>query len=224
MWNKCKGHLGFTLLEITVAMAIFAIIVSLIFPAYTGTYRNIDIAETQADIYEMARTTLIRIIEDLESAYIPRESGNPQEDENTGSFTGQNEFIEGRRADRIRFFSKSHIDVTETIIEGGDAKIAYYPLLKEDQGISLYRSDTPGTVEWPEENTQGWIICEGLYSISLTYTDKEGDTQDDWDDSSSGSPDARLPSIVNIRLEFIDKENPEKPITFNTAVALPLAD
>ena len=223
MWNNCKEQVGFTLLEIVVALAIFAVIVSLIYPAYTGTYRNIDIAESQAEAYEMARTTLIRIIEDLESTYVPRETNNPNEAENMEIFKGQNDFLEGRRADRIRFFSKSHIDISETLVEGGDAKIAYYPLLKEDQSISLYRSDTPGNLEWPEENTKGWIICEGLYSISFAYTDKNGDIHDDWDESTADSKN-KLPSIINIKLEFIDRDNPEKPLTFFTAVALPLVN
>ncbi len=218
-----KKQSGFTLLEIIVALFIFAVIVSVIYPAYTGTYRNIDIAESQAEIYEMARTTLIRIVEDLESTYIPKEINGSQDNENRDSFTGQTDYIEGRRADRIRFFSKSHIDIGESVIEGGDAKIAYYPLLKEDESISLYRSDTPGNLEWPEENTNGWIICEGLYSISFTYRDKDGDTHDEWDESVSGSTN-RLPSIINIRLEFINKDDPETPLTFSTAVALPLAN
>ncbi|MGD9158759.1 MAG: type II secretion system protein [Desulfobacteraceae bacterium] len=221
--NSPKGQTGFTLLEIIVALAIFAVIFSLIFRAYTGTYRNIDIAETQAEIYEMARTTLIRIVEDLESTYIPKDSNDPQENENKESFVGQKDFIEDRRADRLRFFSKSHIDISESPVEGGDAKIVYYPLEKEDESISLYRSDTPGNLEWPEENTKGWIICEGLYSISFTYTDKNGNTHNDWNESVTNSNN-KLPSIINIKLEFTDRDNPETPLTFTTAVAMPLAN
>ena len=63
-----KPRPGFTLLEVLVALAILVVIISLIYPAYTGTYRNIEAAETQAEIYQMARIALIRIIEDLESA------------------------------------------------------------------------------------------------------------------------------------------------------------
>jgi len=220
-WSK--NRYGFTLLEIIVAIAIFAVIVSLIYPAYTGTYRNIEIAETQADIYEMARTTLIRIIEDLESVYIPEVSQASQPNDITEFFKGQNDFIDARRADRIRFYSKSHIDISETPFEAGEAKISYYPLLKEDESISLYRSDTPGNLKWPEENTEGWLICEGLYSISFKYVDKNGDTYDAWDETHMNSS-KKLPSIININLEFIDKDDPEKPITFSTAVYIPLAN
>jgi general secretion pathway protein J len=214
---------GFTLLEIVVAIAIFAVIISLIYPAYTGTYRNIEIAESQSDVYEMARTALIRIVEDLESTYIPEPSEGGQGETGNEAFIGQDDFIEGRESDRIRFFSRSHVDLEVSQDEAGEAKIAYYPVLKEDKSITLYRSDTLANLEWPEENTGGWRICEGLYSVSFTYRGKDGNTYDAWDKSVAG-PDTVLPSMVTVKLEFIDKDDPEKPLTFSTSVALPLAN
>lgn len=223
MYNNCKEQTGFTLLELMVALAILAVIFSIIFKAYTDTYRNIDIAENQARIYDMARTAMIRIMEDLESTYIPIDFSNPQGSSSTDLLVGKKDFLDGREADRIRFFSRSHIDINESLTEGGNAKIAYYPLLKEDETISLFRSDTPSNLEWPEENTNGWIICEGLHSISFTYTDKDGDTHEEWDESNTNYS-TKLPSIINIKLEFIDKEDPETPITFISAVAIPMAN
>jgi general secretion pathway protein J len=214
---------GFTLLEIVVAIAIFAVIISLLYPAYTGTYRNIEAAETQAEIYEMARTAMTRIVEDLESSYIPEPSGDGQGETKDEALTGKDDFIDGREADKIRFFSRSHIDLSESQEEAGEAKIAYYPLIKEDKSITLYRSDTQGNLEWPEENTGGWRICEGLYSVNFTYRGKDGNTYDTWDESSAG-PENRLPSMVTVTLEFIDSNDPEKPLTFSTSVALPLAN
>jgi len=227
LFNKFKGvkrQSGFTLLEIIIAITILGVIVSLIYPAYTGTYRNIDIAETQAEIYQMARVTLIRIIEDLESGYMPETSQNDQDnDENFTSLMGQNEEIDGRRADKLSFFSKSHINLDDPLDKEKNAKITYYPLLKENGSISLYRSDTPSNLGWPEEETEGLVICEGLYSISFTYMDKNEDSHDIWDESVMDSA-KKFPSIVNITLEFIDKTNPEEPLTFSTAVFMPLAN
>ena len=125
-----KQH-GFTLLEILLAMVILAIVTSLLYKAYTDTYRNITTTETQARIYEMARITMLRIVEDLESAYVPEESDNSgagETDNNTETFIGKNDSFDGRRADSIRFYSKSHIDISKkSVIEAGNAKIAYYP-------------------------------------------------------------------------------------------------
>lgn len=220
-----KGQYGFTLLEIVVAIAIFAVIVSIIFPAYTGTYRNIEIAESQSEIYEMARTAMVRIVEDLESIYIPEPLTGEQGEGDTAleAFTGQDDFLDGREADKIRFFSRSHIDLEESQDEAGEAKIAYYPIIKEDNSITLYRSDTRSNLEWPEDNTGGWRICEGLYSVNFTYRGKDDNTYDAWDENSMGGGN-RLPALITITLKFVDKDDAEKPLIFSTSVALPLAN
>ena len=95
--------------------------------------------------------------------------------------------------------------------------------MKEDDTISLYRSDTAGNIEWPEENTEGWIICEGLYSVTFTYRDKDEQTHDMWDDTVMNSEE-KLPTIIDIELEFINKDDPEKPLKFATSVFMPLAN
>ena len=207
---------GFTLLEIIVAIAIFAIVISLIYPAYTGTYRNINAAESQADIYQMARITLDRIIDDLESANIP----DPSE---SSAFTGKDDLIGGRNSDSLRFISRSHISFGDEHADSGNAKISYYVRENEDSnGFLLYRSDVLENREWPEDETGGLILCEDLYSINFTYYDNKGNSYDYWNSSDTEFKE-RLPSMVSISIEFYDKTDPERPVKFSTAVALPLA-
>ena len=66
-FENCKG---FTLLEILLAFFIFSLVLTSLYTAYTGTFSNIDQAESQSDAYQMARITLERMIEDLESTYV----------------------------------------------------------------------------------------------------------------------------------------------------------
>ena len=56
---------GFTLLEVLIAMSIFAVVLSMLYTVYTGTFRNIEETESQADLYQMARIVLERMTEDL---------------------------------------------------------------------------------------------------------------------------------------------------------------
>ncbi|MGD2127457.1 MAG: type II secretion system protein, partial [Desulfobacteraceae bacterium] len=96
------GRKGFTLLEILLAMFIFAIVLSTLYTAYTGTFRNVDETESQADIYRMARIALERIVEDLESAYIPPWAVGPETEEEPtqpAPFVGENVQISDRSAD-----------------------------------------------------------------------------------------------------------------------------
>ncbi len=210
---------GFTLLELLIAIAIFAVVASLLYTAYTGTYRNIDAAESQAEIYQMARIALDRIIDDLESANIPDES-------NPDFFLGKDDVTDARNTDSLRFISRAHISLNDMSTNSGNAKIGYYVKKKEEESeepvFTLYRSDVLENLEWPEDETGGLVLCEGLYSINFTYYDQEGEKYDYWD-SSNDMFKRRMPSLVSIMIEFYNKTDPESPFRFSTAVALPLA-
>ena len=71
---------GFTLLEILIAMALMATVLSIIYTAYLGTFRNMGETEANAEIYRMARISLERMGEDLESVYMSqrREEDNDE--------------------------------------------------------------------------------------------------------------------------------------------------
>ncbi|MFC1867512.1 prepilin-type N-terminal cleavage/methylation domain-containing protein [Thermodesulfobacteriota bacterium] len=216
---------GFTLLEILITIAIFAAIISILYPSYTGTFRNIKAAESQTEIYQMARITLERMTEDLESAYLPKPANGFNIGEGTlksAGFFGEDSSIDGRSADRLRFISGKHLLLDEDD-RAGSGKIVYY--VKENQGedgFILYRSDTLELGNQPEEETGGWILCESLNSINFTYHDDDGESHDSWD-SASESTKERLPLMVSIGLEFSNRSDPESPLRFMTAVTLPMA-
>ncbi len=214
---------GFTLLEIVVAIAILGIIISSLYPAYTGTYRNIEIAENESNIYYMARIAMARMADDLESAYIP-ETSIDSDLNNLNSFTGENEYVDGSRVDQIRFFSRARVNFGEyqETVEG--AGIAYYTARDEDNGtMTLYRADTAESLDRYEEEREGFIVCEGLKSFYLTYRDKNSQEYDTWDSTDTNFMN-RLPSVVVITLEFANKINSERTVKFSTGVFLPMAD
>ena len=103
---------GFTLLEILIAVFILAIVLLTIFTSYTGTFRIIDEAESQADTYGMARIALERMLEDLESIYFPKTSKTLESEGATiqpTRFVGEDKEIKERSADSLRFLSRAHI-------------------------------------------------------------------------------------------------------------------
>ncbi|MEA2038961.1 MAG: prepilin-type N-terminal cleavage/methylation domain-containing protein, partial [Thermodesulfobacteriota bacterium] len=216
---------GFTLLEILIALFIFAIVLSTIFASYTGTFRIINETESQADIYGMARIALERIQEDLESAYFFRES----EDSKKGTailsyqFVGEHTEIQGRSADTLSFVSRAHLVFGGEDEYSGTAAIAYYVRkTDEKKSLSLYRSDTPYFLEPPEQGTGGLILCDGLLSVSFTYYDADGVPYDNWDSTSEEFKD-RLPVMVSVLLEFMNKADTETPFKFISGVAIPMA-
>ena len=216
---------GFTLLEILIAMFIFAVVLTTIFTSYTGTFRIIDETESQADIYAMARTVLIRMQEDLESIHF-KETGVLESEESSlepAIFLGENKDIKGRDADTLRFLSRAHLIFDEADENPGVAEISYY--VSENEGedsLTLYRSDRPQLEAPQEEGTGGLILCDGLFSVSVTYHDADGEMHENWDSSEDESKH-KLPVMVSILLEFLNIRNVEKPYKFMTRVALPMA-
>ncbi len=216
-----ENRFGFTLLEILIAMFIFAVVLSTIYTSYTGTFRIVNETESQADIYGMARVALERIQEDLESVYIPKDAKSPESVEDS-PFVVEDKEIKGRSADSLRFISRAHLVFSEQEQASGTAEIDYY--VKEDEegeGLVLYRADTPAFQEKPEEGTGGLVLCDSLISVNFTYYDDEGEEHDDWYSTSEEFED-KIPKMVSVKLEFENSTDIEAPFTFMTSVALPL--
>jgi len=216
---------GFTLLEILIAMFIFAVVLTTIFTAYTGTFRIIDETESQADIYAMARTVLIRMQEDLESIHFKEAGASKPEGSSLepATFLGENKEIKGRDADTLRFLSRAHLIFDEEDENPGVAEISYHVSENEvEDSLALYRSDRPELAAPQEEGTGGLILCDGLFSVNFTFQDADGEMHENWDSSEDESKH-KLPVMVSILLEFVNIRNAEKPYKFMTRVALPMA-
>ena len=212
---RATNSKGFTLFEILITTFIFAVVLSLLYTSYIGTFRNIEATESQADIYGMARITLERMVEDLGSVYvnIPPSDG----------FMGEDAEINGRNADTIRFLSRAHIIFNEDDRGARMAEIVYYiKESEEEDAFILYRSDTQEFEERPEEGSGGLILCDGLFSVNFIYYNDEGEEYESWD-STKDEFKGRVPAMVSIVLEFFNRSNPEAPFKFKTGVALPMA-
>ena len=218
---------GFTLIEILIAIVIFATLLTTIYASYTGTFRVIDNTESQAEIYRMARIAMERMLEDLESVYIQKGNEHAGSGGDKGSsfqFLGEEREIMGRRADTLRFASSAHIDFSGKNPGHGTAQIGYFVRENTDgEDFVLYRSDNPLFKEtYPfDEESGGLVLCEGLASVEFTYYGEDGGVFNSWD-STIEDMENKIPKMVSISLEFQNTLNPELPIRFMTSVALPM--
>ena len=218
------GVEGFTLLEIMIAIFIFAVVLSLVYTAYTGTLRNIGEVESQAGIYHMARVAMERMVEDLESVCVSSREGDPKGGGDAPpplQFVGEVKEIDSRRADTLRFASRAHLSFDEEGIGAGTAEIVYGVREGEEgEGLVLYRSDIPILTAGAGEETGGLMLCDGLYSIRFVYYDDQGEEYDHWD-SSERTFNGRPPARVAIELAFMEPSE-KTPLKFLTGVALPV--
>ena len=220
---------GFTLIEILVAIFIFGVVLSTIYSSFLGTSRVVNETEYEAEIYGMARITLDRMLEDLESVYVPRDlkPAEPDGEQVTGAdFIGDNTEINGRPADSLRFLSRAHIVFSEEDQPSGTAVIEYYVKETEEEEekeghFVLFRSDTPEQETVPSKGTGGLVLCDKLVSIDFTYYDAAGDEYDSWD-TTAGAFEGTIPSMVSISLELENRRDPEAPYKFFTTAAIPM--
>src|SRR5574341_929669 len=60
---------GFTLLEVMLAMAILAVMVTVIYASFSSAGRNVEQAETSRDRTDLARTLIAKLSDDIANAY-----------------------------------------------------------------------------------------------------------------------------------------------------------
>jgi general secretion pathway protein J len=214
--NRNRNH-GFTLLELILAISIFAIVVSMVYGAYNLTFKVIDNSQTHARYGSRARVTLERFTEDLESFHMG----------SNGFLNGESGTVGEFRADSLSFTSTSHLVFDKNELPVGYATISYSVEEHEETGLlSLYRADVgfrPG-VEAGEE--KGFLLCDGLREVSLTYFDEKGDEVESWEsDQRKTSGNTPIPVMVQLRIGFAGDEAEDEveddTIFFSTGIAIP---
>jgi general secretion pathway protein J len=222
MKKKLHRSSGFTLLEILMAISIFAIVISLAYGSYRATFRIIDSTDSQMEIYNKGRIVMDRLSSDLGSLYLGT----------SGFLQGKPQNLGNREADSIRFTSTAHLVLNRKEQPAGYATISYtVEENPETKDLRLFRRDVafrPIEGEEPEPDTnKGLLLCDGLQEVKFLYHREKQEQQDNWDSKEIEKADTKarkLPDWIEINLLFIDPVAVDKPILFSTAVTFPGTD
>lgn len=204
---------GFTLIEILIAISIFATVISLAYSSYNATFHIINNAQAQTNIYSKARIAMERIVEDLESFYPGKEI----------QFKGTSETFGNYRADSLQFFSTAHVRLQPDSRSPGTVLIRY--TVEEDpdsETLLLYRSELPATNtnEIDSKTSPGLLLCNNLLEVAFDYQNKDGENVENWGDDEE---EEDAPDLVTITLRFDDTEQEGAGILFQTGIRLPSA-
>jgi len=212
---------GFTLLEIMVAIFIFAIIVTTIFTSYTSLLSGNETSDQGTASYEMAKNCLNQMIVDLESihltlppGYSPPVLGEPPE---LYRIVGEIFDIQGVSFPRLRFTSMAHISFGGKT-ERGIAEIVYYVQASGDGNYVLKRADNLYPYETFEEKAGDPVLCTDVKSLTFKYYDQDGTAYDLWD-SDDEDFGYSTPKAIDINLELAESSN---SLWFKTMVKLPV--
>lgn len=218
--RRCLSS-GFTLVEILVAMTIFASVATLAFGAFRFAAREREDLARAVAAEITAGACLERMARDLSSLYIPLPPAfSPPEPDDPPSefrFAGDTEDWGDQFIGELAFASLAHVSL-EDPIRKGIARIGYYTQVAGEGSFVLRRSDRlyPHTVE--EVAARDPILCENVKSLAFYYYGRNGQLSSRWD-SASDESDYASPVGVKIILETdIDG----KGQVLETTVALPV--
>ena len=217
---------GFTLLEILIAIFIFAIIISTVYGSFNAVISRTEAIKDGVGAFEMARTCLNRIMSDLNGLYVelkplyhPPDYDDPPD---PYRFVGKETFEGVKTFSQLRFASSEHLSMSRKA-EKGIAEIVYYV---QERGYPeteyiLKRADFlyPDDEDYEfEEKDSDPVLCEGLEELSFVYFDEDGDEYETWD-SDSNSNKYATPRAIEITLKI----NYNSEIhTFYTKLNLPV--
>jgi general secretion pathway protein J len=212
---------GFTLMEIMLAIFILGIVVTTVLASFNAVFSTTDTLESSSNIHEMAKTCLKRMTIDLESAYValpplykPPEFDAPPDDYR---IVGSDTEAGGMSFANLRFTSRSHLRF-ENLMRDGIAEIVYYIQSKADGQAVLKRSDNLFPYPEFEERGSDPTLCYHVKSLAFMYYDDEGTEYESWD-SESDEFGYATPAAIAIQLEIEDTGG---VYTFGTLVKLPI--
>lgn len=215
---------GFTLAEILIAIAIFALLVSAIMGSFSGVFSRTEMIAVQRSNTAMARACLMRMTTDLANAYVvqPPFFTPPESTEPPSPFR----FVASGTSDNttprilLQFASQAHVDFSAQKRQG-IAVIRYYLETADDEGpaptFRLRRADMLADAGDLPEPQGDPILCENIRELQLRYFDMEGESFEEWD-SAAVDQNFATPRAVRIRLELAA---PAGPAVYQTIVALP---
>ncbi len=211
---------GFTLLEILIAIFIFAVVITTVFGSFNFVFGKIGIIEESKATYEMAKDCLNRMSVDLASAYfLPTPAYKPpKQDSAPDPFRMEGKVSTAAGADfgQLRFTAMAHLPLEQHKADGV-AEIIYYVTPERDGTAVLRRSDRLDFSEPRDQLTGDPILCENVKSLTFTYLDSEKDEKETWD-SDSAEVGYATPRAVRIRLEIGTEENFQP---FETTILFP---
>ena len=218
-----RGRQGFTLIEILVAVAVFSVLMVILFSTFNMLFASAREIDKGSLVYAQARICFDRLATDLRSVYVslPPAYKPPEFDAEPDpyGFVCQPGHDEGAS---LRFVSLSHLPLGGGL-QAEVGRIVYYLhkdhrgqtlLLRRDEILSMPETDTPETAAAGGDP----VVCENVKSLEFTCYDAQGQEYDYWD-SEAREFDYATPRAVGVSLVVSQSDKTHR---FQTIIDLPV--
>ena len=210
---------GFTLLEIMVAIFIFAVVITTVFGSFRAVFSSADAVGGDVKTFATARTCLGRMATDLAALKVthhPRyETPEFNDPPDPYRVVGDATDLSGTPFGRLRFASLAHLALNRDPRKGV-CRIVYYVHPKDDDTLVLRRADHLYPFPEFEESGDDPILCDHIQAIEFGYLDADGEINDSWD-SDATDTDYATPRAVEVRLTVGTQDRSR---TFTTRIPL----
>ena len=219
--NKRLSQRGMTLIEVMVAMGLFAAVGALVYGGFAQTARAKRTLEVQLDRYHEVRMAMERMVRELSMAYVSTHVNiSPSLQGMRTTFIGKDSGF----GDRIDFTSVSHTRIYRNAKESDQNEISYFIAdAPGGEGKVLARRMQPRIDDKPQEGGRVEVLLNDVLEFDLEYLDSASwEWVKSWDAVQGMGQTNRLPTQVKIKLTIPDISGREKREVFTTRASLPL--
>jgi general secretion pathway protein J len=212
---------GFTMIELMLAMSIFAFITTIMWGAFSQTANSKKAIQSEQERTHTVRVALMRMARELEMAYL-------SDNENTAITNRRTFFAASSRADvdEVTFSTFAHQRLRAGAAEGDSSLISYFgaPDPDDRRVINLMRRETR-RLQAEDPSTllgEAYILCPDVTRVKFAFYDhrkKEWETE--WS-TLQASGTQYLPSHVRISLTVIDERGRE--VSYSTDARIQLTE
>lgn len=214
-----RGRRGLTLMEITLAVAILAMVGAV---TWGSIARSFDAYETVTDIdarYHNVRVAMNRMAKELSMAYLTssRRHRGPER-----VVVQHFKYEDSSPLPVLHFATFAHQVFLKDAKESDQAEISYFgendP--EEDGVINLMRREAPRIDGDWDEGGRAYVLAENVKGFELRFFDpRKDDWVDEWD-TESPEHAGRLPTLVEIHLTIPDENGEELEFMTKTRINL----
>jgi general secretion pathway protein J len=212
---------GFTMIELMLAMAIFAFLTTIMWSSFSQTANSKKVIQSEQERAHSVRVALMRMARELEMAYL-------SDNENTAISRRRTFFAASSRAavDEVTFASFAHQRLRAGAAEGDSTLISYFGETDPDDRrvLNLMRRETR-RLQAEDPSTllgEAYILCPDVTRVKFAFYDhRKKEWQTDWTTlDASGTP--YLPAHVRITLTVIDERG--KEVSYSTDARIQITE
>jgi type II secretory pathway pseudopilin PulG len=217
---KTQG--GFTLVELLLALLMFALIAGTIFASFAAIADGVEKGRQSGEVYRVARGAIQRLMQEIGAAFqLQVQCLEDAPNYICEPLKGESAEVEGRPRDRLMFLTIPYRRFPEGTASNEICNVCYsiaenphrVPALfrYEDCALDKQERDRCGEKQGPLE------LTDMVVGLDITYYDAEAEPHDTWPtDDAKGT----LPCRVHVALTLRHPQGHEQ--VFTTTIVLPM--